>query len=290
MEMLVATVVLALLTTLIVQSMNHASRATLGSSHRIDSDGAARTAIGIMESDLTMMVRRPRTDVDVVFAKIVGNDKMFFYSQAPGYLPTAQSSSKSPFSLVGYRINDAFQLERLGKGLLWSNPGGLVFLNFESGVPTPQSTLAGAWGQTIGTSPSYKGSDDDYQIISDEIFRFEFCFMDRSGRFFQPDSFWCPWSDDNNDGISNLNEVRAIVVAVAVLDKKSRQMAHDLGALQAELTDPTDADLQATPPVLMAAKWKQKIESPGFATRVGVPAQVAGAVRVYQRVIPLCGK
>ena len=295
-EMLVAMAVLVLLVALISQLFSSASLSSIASRKRIDSDSAARIALGIMASDFAKMVRRP--DVDAIFAKIPGNDKVFFYSEAPGYLAPALAADKSTVSLVGYRINNTtFQFERLGKALSWSGTGSsLVFLNFgvaptPSATPVPSTTLAGAWPATLGTTPNYNGVDDDYQIVSDAVFRFAFCFMDQSGKYFLPDvNTWRAWADDDNNGVLNLNEVRAVVLTVAVLEKTSRKIVPDMSKLAAALPDASITDLQASQPKLMAATWKEKIESPDFASLAGVPAPAAGAVRVYQRVIYLNGE
>ena len=294
MEMLVSTAVLALLIILIVQLVNSASLATLGTRKRIDSDATARSTMGIMANDFAKMVQRPMGDVDYIFAKITGNDKVFFYSEAPGYMPSADLSRKSTASLVGYRINnETFQLERLGKALTSDGAGtSMVFLSFAGSAPNSQTTLAGTWPTTLGSAPDYNGSDNtDYHAISDEIFRFEFCFMTRSGGYFQPSSSWQPLADDNNDGIPNIKDVRAIVVTVAALDKMSRQLVTDMSRLAQTLDDSslsTDPSNPTTDPSkLVSAVWKAKIESRAFASEAGIPQIAAGAIRVYQRVFYL---
>lgn len=286
-EMLVAMAVLVLLVALVSQLFSSADQTSTISRKRVDADSAARTALGIIANDFARMVRR--ADVDVIFAKADGNDKTFFYSESPGYLPPDQAAERSTSSLVGYRIGSSFQLERLGKALTWAG-SNLGFLRMSGATPAPSTTLAGAWPAAIGAFPDYNGTDDDYQTISKEVFRLEFCLMDQYGKYFLPDATWKPWADDNNNGIANIHEVRAIVVAIAVLDTNSRKLVSDMSKLAEALPDPTDADLQATPPKLMAAAWKEKLDAPDFATQAGIPVPAAGAVRVYQRMIYLNGK
>lgn len=286
-EILVATAVLGLLVALITQLFSSANQTSAISRKRVDADSAARSALGIIANDFSKMVRR--ADVDVIFAKARGNDKTFFYSESPGYLPPAQAAERSTSSLVGYRIGSSFQLERLGKALPWAG-SFLGFLHMRDATPAHSTTLAGAWPATIGDFPDYNGTDDDYQTISKEVFRFELCLMDQSGKYFLPNTAWQPWADDNNDGIANINEVRAIIVAIAVLDTNSGKLVSDMSKLAEALPDPTDADLQASPPKLMAAAWKEKLNAPDFATQAGIPVPAAAAVRVYQRVIYLNGK
>ena len=294
-EILVATAVLAGLLLLIAQLFNSAVLTTLDSRKRVESDAAVRTVMGIMANDFARMIQRPLADVDYVFAKSTGNDKVFFYTEAPGYMPVASLSNKSTVSLIGYRINDKFQLERLGKALTWTGSGtSMVFLSFSGSTPVAKTTLAGAWPTTLGSSPGYNGTDNDYHAVSDEVFRFEFCFLTQSktsgtAGFCEPSSNWQPWADDNQDGIPNMKDVTAVVVSVAALDKASREIVSDMAKLAAALPDPTDADLKASPPRLPAAIWKQAIESSTFAKTAGAPQLAAGAVRVYQRVYHLGG-
>jgi len=153
------------------------------------------------------------------------SDAMFFYSQAPGYIdPTAlgnsasTSGSASPMALVGYRINQNTPfytgtpvLERLGESLTWAgatdtsgtdNPGAMVYLS--SPVSSLFSmhgswfpTLASNWAYTVGTPP-YDGPAQEsggeispydtshYQVIGENVFRMEFCFLLKSGTYSIP--------------------------------------------------------------------------------------------------------
>ena len=78
-----------------------------------------------------------------------------------------------------------------------------------------------------------------------------------------------------------------MVVTLAALDAKSRQLVGDMTALAAALPDPTDAQVHSHPPELIASVWKKAIESADFASVAKVPPQVAANVRVYQRVLLL---
>jgi hypothetical protein len=215
--MLVSIAVLVILVLLIAQLFNSATATATLSRKHIDADEEARMVLDRMGTDFAHMVERP--DVNYIFCKNNGpaasgsSDAMFFYSEGPGYLnPNATASpnvttsgSASTMALVGYRINPSNQfypgvpvMERLGENLTWggtpdvsgtTNPGGMVFL------PNPTSalftmtgswfpTLAGNWSYTLGIPP-YQSMNDasHYQLLSDMVFRMEFCFLLKSGTY-----------------------------------------------------------------------------------------------------------
>lgn len=207
-ELLVSMLVLTLLVAFVGQLVSNATAITTGSRKRLDADSQARVLFDRMAFDMARMLKRP--DVDYLFAKISGdngvggNDKLFFFSEAPAFFDETVDSSKpdprSSVSLLGYRINAAFQLERLGKLLTWDgsvsapSPGGLLFLSRSGATPTTSygpddnSTIAGAWAATIGSatdSPPYSltSDEDDYHVLADQVFRMEFCFQLKDGRY-----------------------------------------------------------------------------------------------------------
>ena len=275
MEMLVAASVLLLLVALVGQLFNGAAASILAGRKRIDSDSASRMALGIMARDFAGMAQRPGNDLDYLFTKASGNDAFFFYSEAPGYISSTNIAQKSGISLVGYRVNQGC-LERLGQALTWSGTSGMLFL---TGTVNPQNLI----------SPPETSAD--YHVISEEVFRLEFCFLTKTGGYFEPSSSWRAWNDDDGDGVPNIRDVRAVVVAVACLDPTSRKLVTDMDALAEALEDTALSTSAAVPTTdsaqLAAARWQRSIESPGFAARAGVPQVVAGAVRVYQRIFYL---
>ena len=159
------------------------------SGKRMDSNSQVRIVFDRMANDFAGIVRRQ--DVDYVFAKQNGNDTMYFFSEAAKYFDTSVSdSAKSSLSLVGYRVNSNFQLERLSRGLIWDGqvapspaPGSMVFLT-PSGSSTPLrgSTIAGNWAAAVGTGPNYSnGTGTDYHVIGDQVYRLEISFLQTNG-------------------------------------------------------------------------------------------------------------
>lgn len=84
-----------------------------------------------------------------------------------------------------------------------------------------------------------------------------------------------------------LDDVSSLVVAFAVLDLPSRKNVSDLTQAIEAFLDPTDADLSATPPKLMASSWQTVVDSPDFASKAGLPKSVAAQIRIYQRYISI---
>lgn len=287
-EVLVATVVVGLLLVLMLQMVSSTGQTTSSSQRRIDSDAAGRNVFAVMARDFSKAVKRPGADLDVIFSKQAGNDKIFFLSEAPGYSPPSQSTRVSPFSLIGYRINSRFEIERLGKALLWEDAQNQpMFVRLNAGEAIPATTLAGNWPSEVGAPPDYNGISDDYQKISGDIFRMEFCLMDHDGKLILPDASWRPWDDADGDGLPNLNEVRAIIVAIASLDETSRLPIENIGQVASALPDVTTQNLEADPPRLMASIWKKALESPGFSGEAGISPSQAGQIRIYQQVFLL---
>jgi prepilin-type N-terminal cleavage/methylation domain-containing protein len=216
-ELLVAISILALIVLTVSAMLSSAQQSISLSRKLLDCDDQARLAFARMQNDFTKIVKR--TDVDFISAKQVGNDKIFFYTQAVGdtsNVTTFPYGAENPVSLVGYTVtsdpniqtNIPIDLQRLGRGLNWlaSNTlpatDNMVFLtpatsaqNSTSPYPyfDPNSTLDGHWStaggatyNSIGAAPTYAPTtsvDPDYHVIGDEIFRLEFCYLLKDGSY-----------------------------------------------------------------------------------------------------------
>jgi hypothetical protein len=349
--MLVSIAVLVILVLLISQLFNSATAtATMSRSH-IDADEAARQVFDRMGSDLGGMVKR--SDVNYIFYKNNGaagtgsNDSMFFYSEAPGYLNSSATSamvttgSAGTVALVGYRINqfNAYYsgipvMERLGESLTWGGapdttgtfPGGLVFLtNPISAI----STLAGNWAYTLGLPPynaNVAGNQEDanhYQVLSDMVFRMEFCFLLKSGTYALsgtsavtgttgysnaptaiPSTVPQPYITSNYfianslpDPAGNVYgfppDLGGIVVTIAILDDTSRKLvpAGKLPLLAAAFGDSlsgnTSPGAVQVNPQFTAQAWQNELLQNGPAQPVGIPQAALQKVRVYERTFYL---
>jgi prepilin-type N-terminal cleavage/methylation domain-containing protein len=352
-EMLVSMAVLVLLVLFIAQLFSSATATATMSRKHIDADEAARLVFDRMGSDFASMVRR--ADVNYIFYKQAnggstqpGNDAMYFYSEAPGYLnPSAAagtSGSASTMALVGYRINQYNSyysgipvMERLGENLTWAGtpdttgtfPGGMVFL---TNPVSAASTLAGNWAYTLGLPPynaNVQGNQEDtshYQVLSDMVFRMEFCFLLKSGTYALSGTsavtgttgysnaptailpttiptagiptttnyFTGGASPDIPGNVYGFPpDLAGIVVTIAVLDDASRKLipSGNLPALAAALSDSlsgntTPGNVQANPESTAQA-WQAQLVQNGFAQSVHVPQTALAQVRVYERTFYL---
>jgi competence protein ComGF len=291
-ELLVSMAVLIVLTAFVAQIVTNVSIVTTHGRKRIDADSEARMVLDRMAGDFAKMLKR--TDVDYLFSEQTGNDRMFFYSEAPAYYDGGASSftPRSSTALVGYRINANFQCERLGKQLSWggsstTQPGSIVFLTYPQPTvavpkptPLPASLLETNWPTVLGAAPDYNGVDADYHVLAEQVCRMEFCFQMKDGTYaLDP-------AGGKASNIHALNDVTAIVVALVVLDSASQKIT-GLDKVSAAFTDATAADLAANPPVLIGDRWRQQLLQAGFAKAAGIPPAAAAEIRIYQRYFPL---
>lgn len=269
-----AVVVLALLILMVSQLVQSGSAVIAGSRKDLSADAQAREVFSRFALDVAQMAKRP--DLDAVFSDQPGNKKIFFYSESPGFAST--STNLSSLSLIGYRVVTNTGLERLGKGLTWSGNGAATFLTYSSTGATnaiSQSTLEGTWGSSIGASPSFEGTDNDYHSLAPGVFRLEYCFQKKDGSH--------SLTRDSNKGF---RDVSAIVLTLAVLDGDSRKIAPDTAGLASALPSPSSANL--TNHILAAELWRDIVKNtPSYASTAGVPTAAAARVRIYQRAFPL---
>ena len=263
-------VVLLLIFAQIVQS---GGLAISSSRKHLTADAQAREVFSRFELDLSLMPNR--SDLDVVLSS--SNNAIFFLSEVPGF--TNSPTNSSTLSLVGYRVNTTnAQLERLGKGLSWTNSPFLAYTNNSpttNSTPLTKTTIHGIWSDVIGSAPAYSdGSDIAYDILADGVFRIFYYFQKKDGSF--------SLSLDPNALQGRFNDVAAIVLTLAILDGDSRKIVTDLSKLASALPDPTTANL---PPTDTPARlWQDKVNNvTQFAADALIPVQAASRVRIYQR-------
>jgi hypothetical protein len=241
----------------------------------------------------------------------------FFNTNASSYYATNQSS----VSLVGYRINTTDSpsglpvLERLARGLTTGPDndvnGGpytlpLQYLTFPPATSAAnyQTAVAGAitnvWGANesgtwkvhgltgangeVGSAgENYDdGASPYYHVVGNDVFRFEVCFQVQgaNGPVY---SLYPGYTNCAPVYPASITGTTAIVVAIAVLDAKSRQLvpAAKWSQLIAALQNPTAAQLTANPPILMASLWNSEL--PSIAATAKIPALAAAHIKIYQR-------
>ena len=336
MEILVSLAVLGLMMLGVAQILNGTLVTSLGAYKHMDADTEARMVLDRMAYDIAHIVKR--TDVDYVFQKnsiggsMHGNDQMAFYCESGGYYPSGVSASPGggggEVSLVGYMIPTGTatatsslnnQLCRLSKGIAWngykSNLPAMVF-NPLASLSTGTNTVStnGAYANTLLTTQwngaangIADGSDPNYQVIGDQVFRLEYTFLvqtSASGAYatgtgtplgYTSGGFYdYPWSPTGNTSARGLQDVTAIVISIAVLDSKSRLMIGSNAAVASALNTaaadlPKDLCTSATltnftagsasTGYLPLALWKTNLLS----NHLGLPKEVWQQVRFYQR-------
>ena len=315
-ELLVAITALVVLMLMVSRLVDGTSKITSSGNKRIDTDTEARAVLDRMGSDIGNMLKR--SDVDywlksgngtyytnkrghtigkghVKGATTQGSDQIAFYSQVEGYKPTSTPTTfdqNSPVSLVVYRIhNTLYKMERMWKSLLWngvSNENGTNAIQpvlFSPTVPFPPVlSIATNWPAATNTN-----TDNDYEAIGPDVFRFEYYYLLKNG---QPSD--TPWDTDTtlvplHTSVDGLKDVQAIVVAIALIDPKSRSLLTDQNLTDLEANFIDFKDVSAKPG--NSAKKVGDVEYQwGIAINTNsaqVPIAANQAIRVYSRAFNL---
>ncbi|HEX5422430.1 MAG TPA: hypothetical protein VFW94_02695 [Candidatus Acidoferrales bacterium] len=316
---------LVLLSTQLLKSA--ATITTLGHK-QMDADSQARQLLDRMAIDFAKMVRRSDIDYYVKSSALSplrnvrqpGNDQIAFYGSVEGYFPT--SSYQSPLSVVAYRVNSnssgrAYNtMERMGVGLLWNaapvvvpsatptpsvtpTPAPVVFLPVPLASPLPIGDLTSptpnplptpAWPQAGCTPPSCAWSTSDSEVIGPQVFRFEYYYLLNDGTFSD-----IPWQSPHSS-VSGMQDVVAIVVAIAVIDPKSKVLLDAVDPTGAKLARLNGADGQlpllsdfspSFVPGQLLAWWQQTLDGNIYPNGIRLPAPVRAGIRVYERFIYL---
>jgi len=276
-EILVVISVLTLFVLLLAQLLNHTASITTLSHKRMDADSQARPLFERIALDFAHLVKRQ--DVSYFLktrsTPMIGNDLLGFYSAVPGFFPT----SPSPISVVAYRVNSnpanslAYScFERMGKGLDW---------NGASPVNTPfvflPLTLADMW-PSVTSSSSYDDVDpakQTYEIVGPQVFRFEYYYVEKgTGNLVAYPSGWVSLPD------VSINDATAIIVAIAIIDSKSRSLLSNsqIATLVESLPDYS----AGWRPGELLEHWQSALD--GIAN---VPRPAISAIRLYERCFPI---
>lgn len=274
-ELIVSLAVLVLLTGMVASLLNNATAVATQSANHLDADSQARFIFDRMSQDFARIIKR--SDIDYYYRKNPGNDEIAFYSEMSGYFPQGVQGNvaKSNVSLIGYRVRN-HQLERLGKSLVWNGVKAGITPGVSSLAPTDlpmvflPRTIQNTWPNVTN------GADDpDYQVICEQIFRFEFCFQVKNETVAAKlsDQPWLP----PRASVDGLRDVSAIVVALGVLDSRSREILSTvtLDDISSRLGDVNGATVN-DPPI---RTWQNGLTSMGSA----VPKAAASQIRIYQR-------
>ena len=338
MELLISVVVMTIIILMVAQLMSNATAVARTGNKHIDTDTQARIILDRMAQDFGQMLKR--TDIDYyvkapagyknphahgkglkLLSGQQGNDQIAFFSQVPGYYPSA--GSPSPVSLVAYRLNENtkpgnpsyLMLERMGKGLLWNgvnNGTSLYPIVFATGqidasctnkCPCSGTTgpWAGPWSAAICNDNSANSVDPDgsYETIGPGVFRFEYYYLLKDGSITDAPRITgaVNWGDSTQSLSAKLNafsDVEAIAIVIAVIDPASRSLVFPSGALFNLMSDMADFK-NANGNGFGAKKigdvennWNLAVQSAASTGTAGgspFPPAAASAIRIYNRYI-----
>jgi hypothetical protein len=289
-ELLVSMGVLVLLVLLFTQLLNSAATTMTLGNKRMDANSPARQLLDRMAIDFCQMLKR--TDVSYYVKTTgntqAGNDQIAFFSAVPGYY--SQAGYNSNASLVAYRINQDtslgnpayLKLERMGKGLAlngaYTTSIPLLFLD---STTSPTTTIQNIWPAAASSTTA----DSDYERTGSQVFRFEYYYLLSStpsvGTANQLSAG--PWTNVNSFVIK---DVAAIVVAIAVIEPKSKVLIRDsdLASLSSSLVDFGNAGAPSCPspqwqnPGQLLAQWQCALDA-----NTSLPRAAISSIRLYER-------
>lgn len=289
-EMLVVVAVLATLVLLITRLVDSATTIVTLANKRMDAGEHARPPLDRMAVDFAQMVRRR----DVSFYLKAGassnamsgggagvNDRLAFFTSVPGYYPSALSYN-SAISLTAYRINADpnsaayHKLERMGKGLAFNAAYATqIPIIFLDNATSPTTTIDNKWPAATRPYPDTSYStESDYEIAGPQVFRMEYYYLcNTPGGGTVLVDYPGAWTSVDHIAI---NDVAAIVVAIAVIDSKSRVLLSNsqLSALAGRLVDYSSG---WTPGELLS-RWQTTLDG-----ATDMPRPAISGVRLYER-------
>ena len=282
--------VLVLLVFLFTQLLNSAATIMTLGNKGMDADSQARQLLDRMAIDFDQMLKR--TDVSYYVKALgnteAGNDQTAFFSAVPGYYPLGSTSTQqSPVSLVAYRVNSNpasrsyNKLERLGKGLVWngvSTDPSLAPIVF---LPVTISTM---WLYAISQIPD-PSTPSAYEVIGPDVFRFEYYYLLSSSPSVGTANQLSAGAWSSTDTFS-VKDVAAIVVAIAVIEPKSKVLLRDsdLASLGSSLIDFGGAGAPSCPspqwqlPGQLLAQWQCVLDA-----NTSLPRPAISGIRLYER-------
>jgi hypothetical protein len=320
-ELVVSVGVLVLLVFLATQLINSATTVTTLGHKQMDADSQARQILDRMAIDFAQMVKRSDVDYYVKSSAtppptgvrhllFPGNDRIAFYSTVPGYYPS--TGSRSPLSLVSYRVNAQNKLERMGQGLVWNGVSTsltpVVFMPIpvaspipavEFATPTPTATPPPAW-PNVDNLNAIPTPDPSTEVIGPQVFRFEYYYLLKgqvvSGTTYNSIFTDTPWDTRINSccattgspvcchtAPSGMQDVAAIVVDIAVIDPKSKVLLNDPNSQLTSLAGQLGDYSSGMVPGQLLANWRAALDANIYPNGLGLPAQVISGIRVYER-------
>jgi hypothetical protein len=157
----------------------------------------------------------------------------------------------------------------MGKGLLWNgvSPTYIPILFLAPSTTSPTTTIANTWPAAASDSLT----DPDYELVGPQVFRFEYYYLLTTGVFSAG-----PWTSLDTVAI---RDVAAIVIAIAVIDAKSRVLLTNsqIAAIAGCLPDyvPSMGAGQLT------AEWQNRLDTDSLIATL--PRAAISGIRVCER-------
>jgi hypothetical protein len=291
-EMLVATVVLIVIVLFVTQLVNHAAIIVGQATKHMDTEANVRPFFDRLAVDIDQMVKR--TDVSYYLRNLSSsstdiNDRMAFFSSAPGYYNDNSLSYNSKYSLVAYRVNadptsaSFNKAERMAKGLQL-NGGYNTDQNSAPGLPllfldsTFATTIDNQWPAATKASPdpNYYSSDpyQKYELIGPQVFRFEYYYLTSTS----PATLVASPAGWTSANTIKITDIAAIVVAVAAIDPQSRKLLSEtnVGGIARALPKFTSGS-----PGALLAQWQNVLNTDP--TINALPRPALQGIRLYER-------
>ena len=269
-ELMVVMVVLTLILLLLTQLTNNTALSIGTGTRQVEVDGQARLVLDRVAFDVAGMLQR--TDIDYTFNRQAGDDFLSFYAEALSGKTPAGATTPRMATLLGLRVNavaGSANFGRLERGAVDLSASGVNFAPLRNNAFTPLF-------QTPNSLPTL--ADGDYRVLGDQVFRFEFCFLcndPASGKVALHAAL---------PSNATLADLKALVIAIAVLDAQGRAnvTAGQLKTLHDGLPDYVDTvNTQTGFARDIAAVWTDAVNSVSYGA--GMPPNIRGAVRIYQR-------
>jgi hypothetical protein len=189
-------------------------------------------------------------------------------------------------------------MQRMGKALAWNG----VSTGLTPVVSLPQ-TIGGNWPPAVSPSAADPTS---YEVIGPQVFRFEYYYLLKgqvvrsiTATTYNPIFTDTPWDTriSGHTNVSAMQDVAAIVVAIAVIEPKSKVLLDNsaqvpppndnITRLGAQLIDwgnttcagcPSQSQWQTTPGTLLT-QWQAALD----ANALGLPRPGISGIRLYER-------
>jgi type II secretory pathway pseudopilin PulG len=276
-ELLVAEVVFLILMFVVVQLIFGVLQSAAVQKKRMDVLDDARQALDRLSLDWSARVRR--SDVLGSFTRQPGssssapNAQISFLTQAQAY------SGARHLSWVTYEVDNLTQVNQGGQATLTpALARGILGYNWSS-------TDSGGGANPLMTFPTGNiapAGTPTVEPMANNVFRFDYCFLQKAPAAVPPATTSSAFTTNPSLYLNSSNLV-GVVVAVAALDQQSRQILSQSQLVKLGNALPAVPDGQSP-----ETAWTATLNDGTFAAAVkaaGVPQSVAGAVRVFQRVL-----